>query len=77
MRDDPTRAATVLSYLAVRRFEGSSPFASTENVQVIALCRYGQGLGPRCECSQKCSHAPPGPEFAGESCSLFASRMST
>jgi hypothetical protein len=28
-RDDPTRAATVLSYLAVRRFEGSSPFAST------------------------------------------------
>jgi hypothetical protein len=29
IRDDLTRAATVSSYLAVRRFEGSSPFAST------------------------------------------------
>ncbi len=29
MRDDPTRAATVLSYLAVRRFEGSSPSSPT------------------------------------------------
>ena len=29
IRDDLTRTATVLSYLAVRRFEGSSPFAST------------------------------------------------
>jgi hypothetical protein len=37
MRDDLTRAATVLSYLAVRRFEGSSPFASTENIQVTVV----------------------------------------
>ena len=28
-RDNVTRPATVLSYLAVRRIEGSSPFAST------------------------------------------------
>jgi hypothetical protein len=46
MRDDPTRAATVLSYLAVRRFEGSSPFASTEKVLVRGAHPAGQGAGP-------------------------------
>jgi hypothetical protein len=38
--------------------------------------RCDQGLGPGVNVA-KCSHTPPEPEFAGESCSLFESRMST